>query len=1123
MEKSNRRWPMGKKMPGIGLKVGWVLFLSLLCVFQLRAGGLLNPDFRVNLKMSNATLEQVFAELKAQTGNVFVFSTNSVDKDQKISIESQDEPLEDFLNRTLPSIGLGYKVVDDYVVVYKPEEVQQDTSSKNITIKGTVFDNEGLGLPGANVILKGTTIVAVTDIDGNYQITVPESNDIVLEVSFMGFQTTEVKYVGQKSLNVKMEVDEQKLEEVVVTGIVNRRLESFTGSAQVFDSEELRKVGNSNVLNSLSNLDPSFMLVDNLEVGSNPNVLPEIQLRGQSGFPDLRGQYQTDPNQPLFILDGFETTLTKVMDMDMNRVESITILKDAAAKAIYGSKAANGVVVIETKKPDAGQMHVTYNGSINIEAPDLTSYELCNSAEKLQVEYNAGLYDYIGYNGINYWNDPSKQYQYTQEYNELLKEVVRGVNTYWLSQPLRTGVGQKHSIYLDGGDKYFRYGVDLSYNNIKGVMKGSDRTTLTGGVSLSYRYKNITLRNNLDIAYNKATNSPYGSFSQYAAMNPYFRPYDENGNLNKMYETMLGTWQNPMYNAQINTKDESKYTQVTNNFYVEWLPVTGLKLTGRVGITHTENGSEVFYPASHTMFYTWTTEELVKRRGQYTLGDGSSDLVSVDANATYSKNIGKHLFFVNAGWNLNQSVNRSVTMVAEGFPNDRLDDISFANSYQEDSAPRGSESTTHNVGVLGIFNYSYDDRYMADASIRYSGSSQFGSNNRWGEFWSVGLGWNLHKEKFMENAVWLDQFKVRGSWGYTGSQNFSSYQSKSTYTFNSDMTYDGNIGAYLLGLANESLKWQKKEDINIGFDLSTLNRSLTARFDYYQSNTDDLLTSVTVPSSTGFTSYMENLGQVQNVGYEFRVAYKIWNNPAERGFVNVYVSAVHNDNKIKKISSALEQYNNEQTASAGTKPVVRYKEGQSLNSIWAVPSLGIDPATGKDVFVKPDGTTTFEWNSDYLAVCGVTDDKIRGNAGINADFKGFSVNIGMTYRFGAQIYNQTLVDKVENADLTNNVDRRIFTDRWVNPGDKSRFKAITDESTTMATGRFVEDNNIWTLSSVNLSYDFDRFAGVKKAGFQRLRLSFDMSDVTRVSSVKIERGTSYPFARTFSFSLQAMF
>lgn len=1123
MEQSNRRWPMGKKIPSIGLKVGWVLFLSLLCVFQLRAGTLVNPDFRVNLKMSNATLEQVFAELKAQTGNVFVFSNDNVDKNQKVTIEATDEPLEELLDRALPNLGLGYKVMEDHVVVYKPEIQQQSNPTKNISIKGIVRDNEGLPLPGANVILKETTIVTVTDVDGNFSITVPESNNIILEFSFIGMKSVEVKYVGQKLLNVKMELDDQELEEVVVTGIVNRRLESFTGAAQVFEAEELRKVGNSNILNSLSNLDPAFMLVENLEAGSNPNVMPEIQLRGQSGFPDLRGQYQTDPNQPLFILDGFETTLTKIMDMDMERVASVTILKDAAAKAIYGSKAANGVVVIETKKPEAGQMHVTYTGSVNIEAPDLTSYELCNADEKLQVEYNAGLYDYVGYNGINYWNDPSKQYQYTQEYNELLKEVVRGVNTYWLSQPLRTGVGQKHSLYLDGGDKYFRYGVDISYNNIKGVMKGSDRTTLSGGVSLSYRYKNITLRNNLDVVYNKATNSPYGSFSQYASMNPYFRPNDENGNLNKMYETMLGTWQNPMYNAQINTKDQSKYTQITNNFYAEWLPVTGLKLTGRVGITHTENGSEVFYPASHTMFYTWTTEELVKRRGQYTLGDGSSDLVSVDVNATYSKNVGKHLFFVNAGWNLNQSVSKSVTMVAEGFPNDRLDDISFADSYQQDAAPRGSESTTHNVGVLGIFNYSFDDRYMADASIRYSGSSQFGSNNRWGEFWSVGLGWNLHKEKFMENAVWLDQFKVRGSWGYTGSQNFSSYQSKSTYTFNSDMTYDGNIGAYLLGLANESLKWQKKEDINIGFDMSAFNRNFSARFDYYQSNTDDLLTSVTVPSSTGFSSYMENLGQVQNTGYEFRVAYKVWNNPKDRGFVNVYVSAVHNENKIKKISSALEQYNNEQTASAGTKPVVRYNEGQSLNSIWAVPSLGIDPTTGKDVFVKPDGTTTFEWNSDYLAVCGVTDDKIRGNAGINADFKGFSVNVGMTYRFGGQIYNQTLVDKVENADLTNNVDRRIFTDRWVKPGDKSRFKAITDESTTMATGRFVEDNNIWTLSSINLSYDFDRFAGVKKAGFQRLRLSFDMNDVARISSVKIERGTSYPFARTFSFSLQAMF
>ena len=194
-----------------------------------------------------------------------------------------------------------------------------------------------------------------------------------------------------------------------------------------------------------------------------------------------------------------------------------------------------------------------------------------------------------------------------------------------------------------------------------------------------------------------------------------------------------------------------------------------------------------------------------------------------------------------------------------------------------------------------------------------------------------------------------------------------------------------------------------------------------------------------------------------------------------------------------------------------------------MSAIWAVPSRGIDPATGKDVFVKKNGRTTFEWNSDDLAVCGDTEAKLYGNFGFNFSYWGFIVNVGMMYELGGQIYNQTLVDKVENADLTMNVDRRIFSDRWVQPGDISRFKNIADNTTTQATERFVEDNNIWTLSTVNVSYDFDRFAVIKKVGFDRLRLSFDMADVARASSVTIERGTSYPFARAFSFSLQAMF
>jgi len=326
-----------------------------------------------------------------------------------------------------------------------------------------------------------------------------------------------------------------------------------------------------------------------------------------------------------------------------------------------------------------------------------------------------------------------------------------------------------------------------------------------------------------------------------------------------------------------------------------------------------------------------------------------------------------------------------------------------------------------------------------------------------------------------------------------------------------------------LGLANDRLKWQRKKDFDSGIDLTAFNNRLNVKFDYYNSITDDLLTDVTVPSSTGFNSYKENLGKVQNRGYEIYVNGRVYENTRKRNYLNIYVSASHNSNRIKEISNSLASYNEEQLTSLTNKPVTRYEEGQSMNAIWAVPSRGIDPATGRDVFVKRDGTTTFVWDADDLDICGNTEATLYGIGGMNLAWQGFTVNVSMSYQFGGQIYNQTLVDKVENADLTLNVDRRIFSDRWVNPGDVSRFKNITDKTTTYATSRFVEDNDVWTLSSVNLSYDFDRFAAVRKWGFSRLRLSFDMAEPLRASSVKIERGTAYPFARTFSFSLQAMF
>ena len=585
-----------------------------------------------------------------------------------------------------------------------------------------------------------------------------------------------------------------------------------------------------------------------------------------------------------------------------------------------------------------------------------------------------------------------------------------------------------------------------------------------------------------------------------------------------------GTVINPMWNAFIRTKDYSDYTQVNNNFYAEYRFTDAFKMIGRLGVMLQGNNSEIFHPASHTDFVDYTSEEMMKRRGRYTYNDGSAHRITADVSANYSRTFAeKHLLFLNLGWSMEDYETNSARFVAEGFPNDQLSDIGYARSYLKDGKPTTFENKTRDAGAIGALNYSYDNRYLFDASFRLSGSSQFGSKNRWGKFWSLGLGWNVHKEKFMQNATWLNQLKIRGSVGFTGSQNFNSYQSMSTWNYYSSSFYNGRPSSYLLSMANENLKWQRKYDQNVGFDFTAFNHRLNMRFDYYIATTDDLLTDVTIPSSTGFTSYKENLGKVQNKGAELYASYRVYQSANRRDYVNLYANVTHNSNKIKEISNSLRTYNDQQTNAVNNRPITRYEEGQSMTAIWAVPSLGIDPTTGNDILVKKDGTTTFAWNSDDLAIVGDTESDIYGNCGISAYFKGFTFALGMNYQFGGQLYNQTLVDKVENADLTKNVDRRVFSDRWTNPGDISQFKNIKDQSTTRSTSRFVEDNNVWAFSTLNISYDFDHIKAIKQLGFNRLRLAFDMSDIARISSMKTERGTSYPYAKSFSFSLQAMF
>jgi len=990
-------------------------------------------------------------------------------------------------------------------------------------VQGTVTDVGKEPLSGVNIRIKGNTKGTTTDIKGHYAIEIPNvEGQVELVFTYIGMKTETVKWNGQPQLDVTMKEDSYVLGQVnvVADGLFTRRRESFTGAAATYTADELKAVGNQNVIKSLSNLDPAFLLEDNYLNGSDPNVMNNVSIRGNASFTGLQSEYDGNPNAPLFIVDGFEAGQQAVFDLDINRVSSVTILKDAAAKAIYGSKAANGVVIIETIEPKEGRLRLTYTGDVDVEAPDLTSYDLCNAAEKLQVEWNAGRYTAAS---------PSFSQRLLEQYNELKRNVAEGVDTYWLSKPLRTGIGQKHTLYMEGGDEHMRYSASLGYNQTTGVMKGSDRRTISGNIKLSYRYKDLLFRNSLTINSNKATDSPYGSFSEYVALNPYYTPYDENGNLRKILGYYLypssGSspyyYYNPLYNASIGTKNFSTYDEYTENFYIEWRVRPSFRLTGRVGYTHRSDSREDFYPGDHTMYAEWTGDNYFKR-GSYSINDGLSESFSADITANYTGQFGRHLLLGNAAWSLNSATGDSHGMTAWGFLNNHVDHIAFAKQYAENGKPSGSESTTRSIGLTGMVNYSYADRYLADLSLRFNGSSVFGSDNRWGTFWSAGLGWNVHKEQFVQDWGFVDLFKIRGSYGLTGSQNFNPYQAKATYKFYDSVVYDNIVGSYLMAMANDRLKWQQTADLNMGFDLQ-LFKQLNLRFDAYNSTTKDALLSMTLPTSTGFSAYSENLGNVKNRGFETTFNWRFYRK--ETSYASVFFSVGHNENKVVKINDALKAFNDSQDSQATTAPVIRYEEGQSMTAIWAVQSLGIDPVTGRELYLKKDGvTTTYTWSADDYIVAGDSNPKYHGTFGLSGEHRGLGFTCTFGYRFGGDYYNQTLVDRVENVNVARNVDRRVLNDTWNTVGDIATFKKITaTPSSTYATTRFIEKNRELTGSSFSCYYDFKNHQWLKKLYTERLKLSFYMNDLFRISSVKTERGLNYPYAHSFSFSLSATF
>lgn len=1114
-----------------------VLFLiaSFLCPPQW-AQAQNAKEKNITMEFKNERLPSVFKRLEKISGYKILFTYDDVNQ-FAVTGSIKNQTLEQALKTIIGDKPLDYYIDGKYVniTLKAQEKTSRGGVKKDYTVRGEVLDSEGLPLPGANILIKGSAKGTVTGMDGKFSLPLNDAQTCVLVFSYIGMTPQEIRVTPGNNENILLNAvtlveDQAQIAEVVVTGIFQKARESYTGSVTTVSKEKLQMHKGQNLLQTLRSIDASLNIPMNNSLGSNPNAVPQMTIRGSSSLPmsveEFNEQTKQSVNTPLIILDGFEISLTKLMDYNDEVIESINILKDASATAIYGSRGANGVIVVQTKKPMPGKLRVTAQMGLNLEVPDLSSYDLLNAADKLELERIVGLYKKAG--------APGATAEYEERYYSRLKDVLSGVDTDWLSQPLHTGVGQRYNLRLEGGSDEFRWGTSISYSDTEGAMKGSSRRVFNGDITLMYTINNLIFRNYTSVGNTNGVESKFGTFSKFVNQQPYNKPWDETGALIRYFDGFgpenMST-QNPLYDATLNSFDKENILDVINNFSIEWRPIVGFTVRGQLGVSTNRSSRDYFLPGEHSYFNAseYSTATGALRKGRYTYGNGED--VSYDGRLTlnYSKSFAeKHQIYAGLDMSVAESKYTTYQFVAEGFGNDDLSFIGNALQYEENKAPTGEKTITRRIGATGNVNYTYDNRYYIDGSFRVDGSSQFGSNKRYAPFWSLGIGWNLHNEKFMQNQKVLNNLRLIASIGETGTVDFSQAAVETMYKYTPGKRYLLWNAAHLQGLGNPDLTWQTTHEMNLGIRFGLWEDRITGEFDVYSKKTSNLLSVKDIPSSMGFNAYSDNIGEVKNSGFEASLnAYIIRNHQRDFNWM-ISGQLVYNKNEITKLSDAIIAQNEAYLKNDDVDVANLFYVGRPQNSVYAVRSLGIDPSTGKEAFLDKNGNVTYTWNASdkvYLGPNAIYGSPYKGKASTLLRWKGFTFNLSLGYQWGGKTYNETLVNRVEVSNITirnQNVDSRVFTDRWQKPGDVTFFKGYSNEE-TRASSRFVMDNKWLEIESISLQYRWASEALKKATRLQSITFALNMSDVWHFSSVKYERGIDYPFARNVQGSVTFLF
>ncbi len=1092
---------------------------------------------RIDISLSNATLEQVLLAVRNESGYYVLFNSAEAKQITGLNIDMNDAPVTSVLDAALRGTNFGYRVNDDTILIRRNAE--QPGQPQIVNFHGAVYEvGSGEPIAGATVIIEGTGTGTTTDAFGHFTLNYDPGRGTTIVVSFLGMESVTRNISGTSFLRIELTPRTIDLEDVVVTGYANISAKNSAGNMTVIQGEELSKISSSSLIGALNAFEPSFRLKENLAAGSNPNVLPEFTLRGETAFNGemnselSRQSLLSNKNQPIFILDGFETTVDRIYDMDPQRVQKLTILKDASAAALYGSRAANGVIVVETKAPGSGKLNINYFTTVQLNSPALKYFDLMNAREKVEAEKAAGFYpDGMDDLYLNY-----------SPYLEKLTEVNRGVDTDWLAQGVRNAVNHRHDITVNGGETNVRWSANLNYNSGNGVMKGSSRSTYSGEFKLDVTLGKFIISNVAYYGGQEGSESPFGSFSSYSHLQPYYKLRDERtGRYTMNFGEVGGYEDNPLFeSAYLNSYSRSNYNRYSDQLQLRWDITPRFHVTGALKLEKQYSGSNKFIDPNSNVF----SDSRDRTVATDPTKRGTLDVTTYERSETegrlqfsYNNMFGKHSIIATANASIRQLKGTQLVSKYTGFASGAISSVNAA--ARIDGKP-SNRNEMQRMATANIYvSYSYDQVYVIDLSGALDGNSEFGKNHKVAPFGSVAGAIRFHNYDFFKSEV-IDRLVLRSSYGFLGRvPNLQSAAANIYENISQDDWYVTGIGMSLAGMGNPDLGWEQTRSFDVSGEIEMWKNRLYLKLAWYNKKTHGLLSTMGIPSSSGFTYYWGNMGNLRNRGVEIEFHAVPYRNADWDIIIGGKLSA--NRNVMTDLSDAAKAYNDlvdefyreydganpHNNDNAGMKYGQIYKkyfEGGSTTSIPAVQSLGIDPGTGDELFRRPDGSVSYEWRPQDMIIAGNTEPTMSGSLNLSMRWKQFDLLAIFLMEFGGQAYNNTLLQYVENVDLlSTNADRRVNSMRWRQEGDVTPLRDIADMSLlTQPTTRFVQDNNVFRHTSLDVGYTFKPEL-IRKWGLSKVRLSLNTGELFMLSSIRLERGTDYPFERVYSFKAQVSF